>query len=153
MNIFCSCTSDGGGGVHKYKLGNTRSIYCLYVVCAYRIKILQSVLFRHNLLFLTPCILCIQFLVYNLLTFLFKPGAYSGICPGGGSAPVGAWKPPEINRFYWFNILSIFQSFNLPIFQHSNLPTFQNFNLSTIQPYNLAAFQPFNLPIVQPSYR
>ena len=39
------------------------------------------------------------------------PGAYSGIWPGGGlhfflfpvgsSAPVGAWKPPEINRFHW----------------------------------------------------
>ena len=40
-----------------------------------------------------------------------RPGAYSGICPGGayiffsfqggGSAPVGVWKPPEINRFHW----------------------------------------------------
>ena len=36
-------------------------------------------------------------------------GAYSGICPegglnffSGGSAPVGAWKPPEIKRFHWF---------------------------------------------------
>ena len=36
-------------------------------------------------------------------------GVYSGICPGGlnfflsrgGSAPVGAWKTPEINRFHW----------------------------------------------------
>ena len=35
-------------------------------------------------------------------------GAYSGICPGGayffsltrgGSAPVGAWKPPKIIKF------------------------------------------------------
>ena len=54
---------------------------------------------------------------YSLLFLKFlskmwtEPGAYSGICPGGlnifftflegGSAPVGTWKPPEINRFHW----------------------------------------------------
>ena len=61
----------------------------------------------------------------NLIRGVFRNLSRGGlnffIFPGGGSAPVGGWKPPEINRFHWSwgGLAPIDPPLNMPLIRRS----------------------------------